>query len=117
NYPSPEYNNVENPEPKIAVLAHVFYSDMWEEIYSYIKNIPYKYDLYISTSSEKDASILREKTKDIGQYVEVRVVEENRGRDMSSLFITFKDIGTSDKYDYICRLHSKKSPQNGFARA
>lgn len=117
NYPSPEYNNVENQEPKIAVLAHVFYSDMWEEIYSYIKNIPYKYDLYISTSSEKDASILREKTKDIGQYVEVRVVEENRGRDMSSLFITFKDIGTSDKYDYICRLHSKKSPQNGFARA
>jgi rhamnosyltransferase len=61
--------------------------------------------------------LLREKTKDIGQFVDVRVVEQNQGRDMSSLFITFKDIGTSDKYDFICRLHSKKSPQNGFARA
>ena len=117
NYLSPEYNDADNQEPKIAVLAHIFYSDMWDEIYEYIKKIPYKYDLYISTSSEKDASLLREKTKDIGQFVDVRVVEQNRGRDMSSLFITFKDIGTSDKYDFICRLHSKKSPQNGFARA
>lgn len=117
NYLSPEYTDVISNEPKIAVIAHVFYSDMWEEIYDYLKNIPYKYDLYISTSSDEDADILKEKTESIGSPVDIRVVEENRGRDMSSLFITFKDIGVSDKYDYVCRVHSKKSPQNGFSRA
>ncbi|RCX01738.1 MULTISPECIES: rhamnan synthesis F family protein [Kosakonia] len=117
NYVSPEYSDEQNRGAKLAVIAHVYYSDMWEEIFNYIKNIPYKYDLYISTSSEKDAVILRDKTENIGQNVNVRVVEENRGRDMSSLFITFKDVCTNDKYDYICRVHSKKSPQNGFARA
>ncbi|NIF46734.1 lipopolysaccharide biosynthesis protein [Enterobacter sp. Ap-1006] len=117
NYLSPEYTDIISNEPKIAVIAHVFYSDMWEEIYDYIKNIPYKYDLYISTSSDEDADILKEKTESIGSPVDIRVVEENRGRDMSSLFITFKDIGVSDKYDYVCRVHSKKSPQNGFSRA
>ncbi len=117
NYLSPEYTDIISNEPKIAVIAHVFYSDMWEEIYDYIKNIPYKYDLYISTSSDEDADILKEKTASIGSPVDIRVVEENRGRDMSSLFITFKDIGVSDKYDYVCRVHSKKSPQNGFSRA
>lgn len=31
---------------------------------------------------------------------------------MSSLFITFRDICIDNHYDFICRLHSKKSPQN-----
>ena len=44
--------------------------------------------------------------------INVKVVEQNRGRDMSSLFITCKEEVLSNEYDWICRLHSKKSPQN-----
>jgi len=39
------------------------------------------------------------------------VVEQNRGRDMSSLFITCRDLFLEDHYDLVCRLHTKKSPQ------
>lgn len=100
----------------VAVVAHVYYSDMWDELYSFIKNIPCEFDLYISTSTQSDAEVLREHTKKLKQNVDIRVVEENRGRDMSSLFITFKDVGLNDKYDYICRLHTKKMSEDGFAR-
>jgi lipopolysaccharide biosynthesis protein len=40
----------------------------------------------------------------------VRVVEENRGRDMSALFITCRDLFLDDRYSLVCRLHTKKTP-------
>ena len=41
----------------------------------------------------------------------MRVVEQNRGRDMSSLFITFRDRMLSGEYAWVLRLHSKRTPQ------
>lgn len=103
-------------DKKIAVVVHLYYPEMIDEIEPYLRNIPVPFDLYISTSTEFN-KINLEKSLEHFEFVnntEIRVVEQNRGRDMSSLFITFKDICKLGKYDYICRLHSKKSPQNGF---
>lgn len=102
-------------DKKIAVIAHIYYVEMWDEISSYIKNIPTLVDLYISTSTKENKEILEQKInrKDFHDVV-IRVPDKNQGRDMSSLFITFKDIGANENYDYICRIHSKKSPQNGY---
>ena len=104
---------------KIAVIAHLYYPEMIDEIEPYLSNIPTQFDLYISTASISDKKMLDEKLSTLSnlhqaQVKEVRVVEKNRGRDMSSLFITFKDICVAGRYDFICRLHSKKSPQNGY---
>lgn len=99
---------------KIAVLAHLYYDDMLEETMEYVKNIPYAYDLYITTSDEqKKKNIELAVVKYNINKVCVRVVEQNRGRDMGSLFMTLRDVLLSDEYDYLCRIHSKKSPQNG----
>lgn len=99
---------------RIAVLAHLYYDDMLEETMEYVKNIPYPYDLYITTSNEqKKKNIEKAVAKYNVQKVDVRVTEENRGRDMGSLFMTLRDVLLSDEYDYLCRIHSKKSPQNG----
>ncbi|OAB86003.1 hypothetical protein A4G21_04225 [Brucella intermedia] len=98
---------------KIAVCAHVYYVDLLEEILSYSNNIPCSYDFICTTdSSEKknDIETILASNKKIGNY-EVRVVEQNRGRDMSALFITFRDVFLSDRYDLVCRVHTKKSPQ------
>lgn len=108
-----------NKEAKIAVIAHVYYPDMISEILDCVDKIPVKFDLYISTVGEKSKSIIVdyiEKNSTLNN-VKVRLVPKNRGRDISSLFILFRDICLSDKYDYICRLHSKKSPQNGVTQA
>ncbi|WP_318241595.1 rhamnan synthesis F family protein [Cellulomonas avistercoris] len=104
------------PERRIAVFAHMYYADMADEIMACLANIPVEYDLYVSTSSEPNRAELEQTlggAAGVGK-LEVRVVEQNRGRDMSSLFITFRDVLRSGDYDYALRVHSKKSPQNDY---
>lgn len=104
--PLPEYG-------RIAVCAHVYYTDMVEELLSLTDNIPCSYD-FIATTDSTDKKEVIEKTvagrKNVRNVI-VRVVEKNRGRDMSSLFITCRDLFLDDRYDLVCRLHTKKSPQ------
>ncbi|QIZ46005.1 rhamnan synthesis F family protein [Dickeya zeae] len=105
---------------KIAAVLHVYYAEMIDEMMGYIENIPISYDLYISTASEENKNVIEKYLKEKpnrAQKICVRVVEKNRGRDISSLLLTMKDVGLSDDYDYICRLHSKKSPQNDATQA
>lgn len=98
---------------KIGVFIHLYYVDELDFIKKYITNIPCDFDLFISTSDENNAEIIKKYFKNNICYkkLTIRVVEQNRGRDMSALFITFRDILLSDKYDVACRLHSKKTPQ------
>lgn len=113
-----EYIDCSVVEKNIAVCAHIFYVDLLDEILSYTNNIPLNYDFLCTTESEskkKEIENILSKVKNIIHY-EVRVVEQNRGRDMSALFITFKDVFLSDKYHLVCRLHTKKSPQVGRSR-
>jgi lipopolysaccharide biosynthesis protein len=96
----------------IAVSAHVYYTDMLDEIFNLTDTIPVPYDFIATTDTEaKKAMIVEAATnrKNI-QKVIVRVVEENRGRDMSALFITCRDLFLDDRYSLVCRLHTKKTP-------
>lgn len=98
---------------KVAVMAHVFYVEMLPEFLQLAGNVPCDFDFFITTSSQEhkeriDAGLA---SFDCGGKKEVRVVEQNRGRDMSSLFITFRDVALSGEYAWILRLHSKRTPQ------
>jgi lipopolysaccharide biosynthesis protein len=97
----------------IAVCVHLYYADMLEEILSLTDTIPVPYDFIATTDTESKKAMIVEAAsnrKNI-QNVIVRVVEHNRGRDMSSLFITCRDLFLDDRYGLVCRLHTKKSPQ------
>lgn len=98
---------------KVAIFIHAFYSEMMPEFWALLQNIPTNYDLFITTSTEADQASIRKFLSDHAYMGEadVRVVEQNRGRDMSSLFITFRDVIASDKYKVALRLHSKRTPQ------
>ncbi|ANN61776.1 hypothetical protein A9174_28205 [Mesorhizobium loti NZP2037] len=98
---------------KIAVCAHIYYTDMLDEILGLTGNIPVPYDFIATTNTpEKKAEIETALANRPGvKNVIVRVVEQNRGRDMSSLFISLRDLLVDDRYDLVCRLHTKKSPQ------
>ncbi|PZV38879.1 rhamnan synthesis F family protein, partial [Mesorhizobium kowhaii] len=98
---------------KVAVCAHIYYTDMLDEMLDLTGNIPVPYDFIATTNTpEKKAEIEAILAKRPGvKKVIVRVVEQNRGRDMSSLFISFRDLFIDDRYDLVCRLHTKKSPQ------
>ena len=98
---------------RIAVCAHVYYTDMLDELFSLTANIPVPYDFIATTETQaKKAEIERAAANRPGiRNVIVRVVEENCGRDMAALFVTCRDLFLEDHYDIVCRLHTKKSPQ------
>lgn len=98
---------------RLAVLAHLFYEDMVEEVMAHLDRVPFAYDLYVTTSTAARRAAIETALAERGVNAEVRVTEQNRGRDMSSLFITFRDVLTSGRHDLALRLHSKRSPQNG----
>lgn len=104
---------------KVAVCAHIYYTDMLDEILALTENIPGHYDFIATTDTpEKKAEIEVALAKRPGiEKAIVRIVEQNRGRDMSSLFISLRDLFVDDQYDLVCRLHTKKSPQVSPARS
>jgi len=98
----------------VAVFIHAFYAEMIEDFWLLTRRLPCAAQLYITTATAKDQS-------EIGDYLigrglnaksfTIRVVEQNRGRDMSSLFITWRDVILARKHQVALRLHSKRTPQ------
>jgi rhamnosyltransferase len=98
----------------VAVFIHAFYPEMIEELAGLATNIPADHHLFVTTASDENRQKIEAYLLGIGystDAVQVRVVEQNRGRDMSSLFITFRDVVLSEKYTVALRLHSKRTPQ------
>lgn len=98
---------------RVAVCVHMFYVDMLDEILQLTDTIPCAYDFIATTESEAKKAVIEQAMMArprVGKVI-VRVVESNRGRDMSALFITCRDLFLDDRYDLVCRLHTKRSPQ------
>lgn len=99
---------------RIAVFIHAYYAEMMPEFWILLQRIPCAFDVFITTSNAANRDQIDEFLD--GQGVapsarEVVVVAQNRGRDMSSLFITFRELALSGKYKVALRLHSKRTPQ------
>ena len=99
---------------KIGIHLHMYYADLAIEFSNYLKNIPFDYDLYISTKDvegKKACLSIFSKHKNCKKLI-IEVVE-NRGRDIAPMFCTFGKI--LQQYDYIAHLHTKKSLYNSGA--
>lgn len=90
---------------KIAVCVHLFYTDMFDEIVGYLKNIKHPYDLYISLvrGFYKDCDI--KKIKEYNNQTKIIIVE-NKGVDIGGFLNVFKVI--DDDTDLILKIHTKK---------
>lgn len=98
---------------RIAVCAHVYYTEMVCELMDIAINIKEGFDFIATTDTiEKKSEIERIVSRyDCVRNTIVIVLEINRGRDMSALFIACRELFINDDYDLVCRLHTKKSPQ------
>lgn len=95
---------------KIAVIAHIFYEDLCEEIKNYLLNIPGKVDVFISTDNVYKKDYIENAFNDFNKgKVDVRVFP-NRGRDIAPTIIGFKDVYRN--YEVFLHIHSKKSLYN-----
>lgn len=93
---------------KIAVILHLHYLDLWNEFAAHISQLPQAFDLYISTP-DRQCTQAREIISQ--QFPNAKIFPvENRGRDILPFLHIFKQMPRW-QYDYICKIHSKKSPQ------
>lgn len=99
-----------NKKSNIGVFCHIYYSDLVTECMEYLVNIPIEYDLYISYSLDETGIALSEFIEKHNMSNCVLRKKNNRGRDVSSMLVTFrKDIL---QYKYFCFIHDKKSIGN-----
>lgn len=105
-----------NDGVKIAIQVHLFYEDLIADIINKVNNIPVKYDLYITTTSESLATNLENYIKEYSNTNKYEIlIAENKGRDVLPFLTQMKD--KYKKYKYLSHIHSKKSqtaPQIGF---
>lgn len=94
---------------RYAIVAHVYYPDLWPEFAQTLKTVPIDFDLYVTLTYRGDSS--DELAKEIRQEFPSAVVVPvaNRGRDILP-FLTLVNAGALDGYEAVCKIHTKKSP-------
>lgn len=106
-------DNVEPEEPvRSAFVYHIYFMDLLDDTLHYIAQIPDETDLYITTTEDKVEQI-KAAMAARGICKEVTFLPvQNRGRDVSALFVAAAPTVLSGKYDVIGFAHDKKSSQN-----
>jgi Rhamnan synthesis protein F/Glycosyl transferase family 2 len=88
---------------QIAVVAHVYYPDLWPEIAAYLRKWPSKdFLLYITTAEDR---IERVKSTVGDEFDAVFISAANRGKDIGQ----FLNCLPSIRAGIICKVHTKKS--------
>ncbi|WP_306601021.1 rhamnan synthesis F family protein [Geothrix sp. 21YS21S-2] len=106
--PLPWLGGTDRPAPSIAVVCHLYYDTLADEIRTYLLHIPFGFDLFITTDTEVKRRSIEKAFLDWNQgRVEVRLAE-NRGRDIAPMLITCADV--FDRYEFFLHIHGKRSP-------
>jgi hypothetical protein len=96
------------PLERLAIVIHIFYEELAQEMLNYIENIAAACDVFITTSDrEKQQSIEAVFHRYKKGSVRIKVVP-NQGRDIAPFLLAFPDLFNGE-YDYICKVHAKKS--------
>ena len=93
----------------IAVVLHVYYADGLEKYISYLENIPFFFDLYVTLARPLDEGEVRrsfERSNIKKRSMVLRFVE-NRGRDV----LPWMRIGDLSEYSAVLKIHVKKHSQ------
>lgn len=91
----------------IAIVIHLFYLDLLDEILDYLDNITDPFEIFISTPFEADIPVILDTVDYRKKYVTI-ILTKNQGRDVGP-FISLFQTGLLDKYEVVLKLHSKKS--------
>jgi rhamnosyltransferase len=106
----PRIGHAEMPIPgnaRIAVCLHLFYPDLWPTLRAALDAIPEPWDLYVSVPA---FACTRSLARIAEEHPSVRFMPcANRGRDVLP-FLNWLAMGVFDRYDAVCKLHSKRSP-------
>ncbi|GAA5148564.1 rhamnan synthesis F family protein [Microbacterium pseudoresistens] len=102
---------------RTVVIAHIFYVEMTDEMLDHADTLPGEYDLVVTTPDAERAEEIRaiiDARTGGHRAVEVRVLPSNDGRDQSAFLIACRDVLLSGEYELVVKIHSKKTPQDGY---
>jgi hypothetical protein len=90
---------------KAAVVLHLYYTDLWPEISAFLNQIQRPFELLV-TCCRPDVLL---ETRICSIFPRARFwIVENRGRDVWP-FIELLNKGVLNDFDYVCKIHGKKS--------
>ncbi|MGP6171519.1 rhamnan synthesis F family protein [Microbacterium sp. A204] len=99
---------------RALVAIHCYYEDMIDELMGYADRLPCARHVVITTDTEQKREYLEAALAQRGEKsYEVRLTQSNAGRDVSAFLITCADLLRDDSFDFVVKLHSKRSPQDG----
>lgn len=108
--PSSYTNTAETvSDMRIALFMHIYFEDLIDECKKYVEAMPANADLYITTNTEKNVELIKEKYSDISCGKMVVKAVPNRGRDVGPFLMELQDH--IDEYDVVCHAHDKKAGQ------
>lgn len=94
---------------KIALVLHIYYTDLIEYCYKYAQSMPEESDVYITTDAAEKKEAILKIFKNLQCHKLQIIVIKNRGRDVSALLVGVKPYIMD--YDYVCFAHDKKVSQ------
>jgi len=99
----------------LGLHIHLFYIDLHIDFLERLKNFPYPFDLFITTSDKVfEKSLYTYFSPEVIPFLKkvTVILVQNRGRDVAPWLIEMKNIHTG--YDIFGHLHSKKNTEIGF---
>jgi lipopolysaccharide biosynthesis protein len=94
------------PRGRVAVVLHLYYPDLWEEMRTALGNIPEPFDLFV-TLVDGASHLLRETILNEFPLAHV-IVFRNHGRDLFP-FVMLVNSGVLFRYELVCKIHGKRS--------
>jgi hypothetical protein len=104
----PDETKLTRSSAQIAVVCHVYYLDLWQELAEQIAHISAPFDLYVTISDQAGATELAEQIAKRFAGADVRILL-NQGRDILP-FVSVLNAHALDGYYLVCKIHTKKSP-------
>jgi glycosyltransferase involved in cell wall biosynthesis len=112
----PESSEVPTPLlGRSALHIHAYYPEVFKELTGMIHALGDAVSLLISVTRPDAVTVIERELKlsRLKNPVDIRIVA-NTGRDIAPWVVGFSDAWA--KFDYICHLHTKKSPHTDFGR-
>jgi tetratricopeptide (TPR) repeat protein len=97
---------VKETELKLAIQLHAYYLELLPQLFCFIDNIPFQFDLVITCKAD-DKDQVGEICASFNRGCCTIIAVDNRGRDIAP-WLMHKELYL--KYDLVCKLHSKSSP-------
>lgn len=114
-YPENPQNVIDaNCSLRLGLHIHIYNIDLIWKIYDKLYNFPYKFDLFVTTTTEYNVNIIKAvfSPQTIKFLNNIQVIWNiNRGRDVAPMLIEMRHL--HQDYDLFAHLHSKKSEHHG----